>query len=330
MEKMPTMLAILVLLAVVLFFLEPWVKYFRDPKKLRQFPNAAPLAGIYNLSFVIQRWRGFHSKEIYEAHTRHPILRLGPNTVSFSSPAAIRAIYGHSTPCVKGGSYERNLGKHPGLIDVIDKESHAFKRRILSHAFATRNLETWESKVTDKVRKFLIQFDRLSDPHGDAAPVDIREWFGLFTVDAIADLALSMCLGCLERGDDRIAIRTEDGEEKYVEFRKSMHASRRAIAKLLFTDWYRPLRKFLEMFPNWFRLQWDLGKGYSELVRHAVQQRIERQRRGEELDDLSTCLLQDRKGKPRNAELAEICGDMENLRKEKSSTHDCSMDSCLC
>ncbi|KAF2486409.1 hypothetical protein BDY17DRAFT_307894 [Neohortaea acidophila] len=144
---MSPLLTLLPVLVLTLFLLEPFATYFRDVKNLRRFPDAFPLSGVSNIPF---------------AHLKHSVICLGPNVVSSSSPAAIRTNYDHSTPCVKDGSYPSALspGDHPGLIDVVDKDAHASKQRILSNAFVARNSERWEFKVDDKVQQLLRQFDK--------------------------------------------------------------------------------------------------------------------------------------------------------------------------
>jgi benzoate 4-monooxygenase len=39
----------------------------------------------------------------------------------------------------------------------VDRGDHNRKRRMLSHAFATRNLERWEFKIADKIGKLITQ-----------------------------------------------------------------------------------------------------------------------------------------------------------------------------
>ncbi|RTE68572.1 hypothetical protein BHE90_017050 [Fusarium euwallaceae] len=311
-------------LALFLFILEPWVTYFLDVKSLRRFPNATYCSGVSNLAFMLQRWRGYPSKQIHAAHETHSILRIGPNTVSFSSPSAIRAIYGHSTPCVKGGSYEHNVTEHSGLIDVIDKKRHAFKRRILSNAFATRNLEQWEFKVSDKVGRLLRQFDRIANDaaseSGHISAVDIRRWFNLFTVEAIVDIALSQKLGFLERGDSLVPVNTSKGTEKHVDFIESLHSSRRATASIVFSDWFRPLRAVLKTVPGWFRNQWLVGEEFNTIVEHLTRQRLEMHQAGHYLDDLTSCLLRDKSGQDRNPTTPDVEGDVAAFLDAGSDT----------
>ena len=313
------MLIFWLLIILFLCIIEPFATYFWDTKKLRRFPNATRFSGIFNISFILQRLRGFRSKEIHLIHQKHHVLRIGPNTISFSSPSAIKAIYGHSTPCIKGGSYAAALRSHPGLIEVIDKQQHASKRRILSHAFATRNLEEWEFKVVDKVQRLLRQFDRicLEERAGGSENgiVDFRRWANLFSVDAIVDIALSERSGCLDRGDDLITIITSEGRSKAVRFIKTLHAARRPTSMFIWSSWYWYLELILKNIPGFFRDQRQVGRGFTEIIEHLVRQRLKRYHQGEELDDLTSCLLENKAGQARNLIVEEIEGDITTLRK---------------
>ncbi|KAL6874810.1 cytochrome P450 [Trichoderma novae-zelandiae] len=315
------MILSLLSLAFLLLVLEPLATYLWDSKNLRRFPNATLLSGITDFAYIFQRYRGFRSKEIHQAHLNHPVLRIGPNSLSFSSPEAIRAIYGHNTPCIKGGTYVTAAGAHASLLDSINKEEHARKRRILSHAFATRNLEQWEFKVTDKVQKLVAQFDRICVEGKGEAAVDFRMWSNLFTIEAIADIALSHHLGCLGRGSDLVAIKTKDGREKEVNYIDCLHSGRRATSLLIWTTkCFSALRFVLKRVPGYFQTQWRKGQGFDEMVQHLVRQRIQRHQNGEQLEDLAACLLQDRHEEARNLEIGEVEAEVATLLDAGSDT----------
>ena len=72
----------------------PVFSYFYDRKGLRKYPNFSPLSGLTNLRHVYLSSCGYRSRDLYEAHKRSPILRTGPNSLSFSHPDATRDIYG--------------------------------------------------------------------------------------------------------------------------------------------------------------------------------------------------------------------------------------------
>ncbi|KAL6803672.1 cytochrome P450 [Trichoderma sp. SZMC 28012] len=313
------MIVYLLSVAVLLLILEPLFTYYWDSKKLRRFPNASLLSGISDVGYILQRYRGFRSKEIHQSHLQHQVVRVGPNSLSFSTPDAIRAIYGHNTPCLKGGTYVTAAGTHPSLLDVVDKQEHARKRRILSHAFATRNLEQWEFKVTDKVQKLVAQFDLLCHGKEDAT-VDFRMWSNLFTIEAIADIALSHHLGCLTKGSDLVTITTKVGE-KAVNYIGCLHSGRRATSMLIWsTKWFSSLRFVLRRLPGFFQTQWRKGQGFDEMVRYLVQQRLRRHENGEQLEDFVGCLFQDKHGDARNLDIAEIEAEVATLLDAGSDT----------
>lgn len=306
---------------VLLFVLEPVAQYIWDPKELRRFPNHNALSGITNLGYIIERCRGFRSENLQKKHEYNPIVRTGPNSLSFSSPDAIRAIYGHSTTCVKGDMYAAPAGPHASLLDVISKEDHARKRRYMSHALATRNLETWEFKVANKVGKLLRQFDRICEQNASSnsttpAVVDFRKWTNLFTIEAIVDIALSHELGCLDRGDDYVKITTADGKEKKVRYIECLHAGKRATSTLVWsTGWFRLFRRVLTNLPGWFRSQWSKGRDFDAMVHHLTRVRTERHRNGEELDDIIRCVIEDKNGEVRDLHTGEIEAEVSVLRK---------------
>lgn len=285
-------------------------EYLWDAKHLRRFPNQNVLSGITNLGYIIERLRGFRSTNLHEVQKEHPIVRLGPNSVSFSSPGAIKAIYGHSTGCIKGDMYSVSAGPYASILDIVDKGGHSRKRRYMSHAFATRNLEGWEFKVADKTQRLMRQFDRICDQGvgstGPGRSLDFRKWSNLFTLDAIADIALSYQLGCLDRGDDLVTV-TKAGADKTVRYIECLHAGRRATSTLVWsTGWFRVLRAVLSRVPGHFRSQWSKGADFDDMVEYLTSERVRRYEDGERLDDILQFILEDKEGRPRGLDLGEI------------------------
>jgi hypothetical protein len=131
------------------FLLLPLIYYFRDPKGLRRYPNLSFFSAISDWPYYYLSACGFRSKDLTKIHKERnaPVLRIGPNNLSFSHVAAVRDIYGHSTTCVKNVKYSMMGGEHPNLSDVVDKTNHSIKRKRLSAAFAIKNLVRWEHKV---------------------------------------------------------------------------------------------------------------------------------------------------------------------------------------
>ncbi|PVH75721.1 benzoate 4-monooxygenase cytochrome P450 [Cadophora sp. DSE1049] len=297
------------------FIAKPVVVYFYDEKDLRKYPNQNPFSGITNLAPVWERVRGFRTRHLYEQHKTQPIIRLGPNSLSFADIRAIKDIYGHNTPCRKDDQYSVAAGAHFNLLDVVDKNDHARKRKLLSNAFATRNLEAWEFKVSDKVEKMMVQFDKRCTaplpkgqlPRPEELTVNFRKWSNLFTVDAIADIALSETLGLLGSADDTLLIDNHDGTKEKLNFVESLHGGNRATSLIIWsTDWYHITKPLTSILSGYFKKQWQHGRNYSKIVGHLVQRRLHKHLVGEPLDDFLACLLQDKQGLPRSLPRGEI------------------------
>ena len=83
----PTLAA---LAALAFFIVQPLYVYFRDKKGLRRYPAINLLAGITDLGFMYEAAKGFRSNKLYELHKKHPVIRLGPNSLSFAGGQAIK------------------------------------------------------------------------------------------------------------------------------------------------------------------------------------------------------------------------------------------------
>ncbi|KAL3442421.1 cytochrome P450 [Aspergillus insuetus] len=324
--------AITALLGVGLFFnyfILPIVTYFRDPKGLRRYPNFHPFAGISDIPFLYEANKGFRSRTLYEAHKHHPVLRVGPNALSYAHPDAIKDIYGHATTCTKDRFYFETAGTHFHLADVVDKREHARKRKVLSSAYAIKNLEGWDYKVADMTRRMIKAFDaKCTAPLPDAQlpdkadlTVDYRQWTNLFTVAAIANIGLSENLGFLEQGTDQVDSESMDGTIKKVSFRECREASAKATYTLVWAyDWFPTLRSVSKIVSPRYRRLWNLDRDWNGIVYNRATTRLKRYLAGEKLDDFFTAMMEDKKGNPNNLEMGEIVAETSIMMNAGSDT----------
>lgn len=82
--------AVTALVVSLYFVVWPIVEYFRDPKGLRKYPNLNILSGITDLSFIYEAHKGFRSSALLKAHKQSPVVRIGPNSLSYSDISAIK------------------------------------------------------------------------------------------------------------------------------------------------------------------------------------------------------------------------------------------------
>ncbi|KAI9901017.1 hypothetical protein N3K66_002834 [Trichothecium roseum] len=315
-----------------------WI-YFRDPKGLRRFPAIHPLAGITNYCFVAEAFKGFRSKRLAEAHKTAPILRTGPNSLSFGPSQAIKDIYGHGTPCTKGEFYEHLAGSHFHLADVVDKQDHSRKRKVLSAAYALKNLEAWEYKVADKTERFIIGADRACTdplPKGSILPAaedcrfDYRRWTNFFTLDAIADIGLSERLGFLDQGDDLVEAERMDGTTHQVNYIQCLHATAHAQSRLVWTEkWYKFNVELSKWLSPHFRRLWKLNQGWDGIVLRRATNRLKRYQAGEKLSDFFQCLMEDRNGAPQGLEWGEIVAEVSIMMNAGSDTTAIAMNNVM-
>lgn len=297
-------LTLLITTILVCFCINSLLTYLH----LRKYPALTSLSSLTNLSYLYYRSHPFRTKYLYHKHKQHPIIRLAPNTLSFASTRAIKDIYGHGTPCRKDDVYYLTMGSHANVLNVVDRGQHAQKRRMLAHAFAARNLERWEGKIGEKVRRLVLQLDRRCLAEGGSVEsadvtVDFRAWLNLFTVEAVVDLALSEKLGLLGLGVDRVAVEGGDGV-KYID---SLHCGGRFVSTFVgATDWFRSLKTVSIWFSPYLRSQWERGQNFGRIVRTLVDKRLRRDESGEQLDDFLDCLITDKKGNARCLDRGEI------------------------
>lgn len=320
------------------FVIWPVVNYFRDPKGLRKYPNLNLVSGITDFGFVYEAHKGFRSDALLKAHQKHPVVRIGPNSLSYSSISAIKDIYGHNTKCLKDLFYDTLAGSHHHLADVTDKLDHQRKRRILSSAYALKNLEGWEHKVADKTARFITAADKHCTlplkkgtvPAAEELTFDYRAYANFFTLDAIADIGLSERLGFLDQGHDLVTAETMSGKLYKVNYRACLHATARAQSVLVWAySSYPTLWKLAPFISPSYRKMIKLNEGWNDIVWHRATQRLARYRAGEKLDDFFSALMDDKNGNPNGMEWGEVVAEISIMMNAGSDTTAIGMNNAM-
>lgn len=243
----------------------------------------------------------------------------------------LQVIYGHNTKCLKDTFYTLLSGTHNHLADVVDKPEHARKRKVLSSAYALKNLERWEHKVADKTERLINGFDArctaplpkgYSRPEAKELTIDYRSWTNFFTLDAIADIGLSERLGFLDAGNDKVVAERMDGSLHEVNYRECLHATARAQSGLVWAyEWYSQLQRISSLISKRYRKMWKLNLDWNDIVLHRATQRLKRYQAGEKLDDFFSALMEDKEGSPNNLEWGEIVAEIAIMMNAGSGTH---------
>lgn len=221
--------------------------------------------------------------------------------------------------------YVLQSGTHFHLADVVDKGEHARKRKVLSSAYAIKNLEDWEYKIADKVQRMVHAFDARCTapleqgrrPDEKELTIDYRKWTNYFTMDAIVDIGLSERLGCLDRGDDVVPSEAIDGKITMVSYREALHSMLTAQSHLVWAyGWYGVLNRVAKTVSRKYRKWITTGDHFDGIVLHQVRNRMRRYEAGEEkLEDFFQALMETKDGIPQMLPLGEINAECSIMRK---------------
>jgi cytochrome P450 len=306
----------LAVVALTILFFKPICLYFYDPKQLRRFPNAHPFSGITNLWFAYEAFLGRRYLTLQKKHqglpAAKPVLRVGPNHLSFYSREAIKDIHGHGTLMEKGIHYDLLAGTYRHLADVVDRGEHTRKRKMLATAFSQGSLSKYDDLVGQKMLEFTGQMDRYcqSEPLDPTLRpvVDYRRWAILYTQEVIAGIGLSADLGFIRSGDDLTTAERADGSTYQARYRDSIEGSmHRDCVFSAFPTWYHGLVTVTCGLIPQYRGYARRAEAFGDIVRHQVRRRIAQCTDEEDPhSDLMSALLRDRKNESLNLEFGEL------------------------
>lgn len=121
------------------------------------------------------------------------MVRDGPNSLSFRSASALKAIYGTNAYVKKGDWYlTLDIGAGaPSVQMVIDQQHHALRRRVMSPAFSERALRDAEPLINGNAEKLVVKLaEALNCKKGEwTGPLDLQQFVAYYGYDFISDLA---------------------------------------------------------------------------------------------------------------------------------------------
>lgn len=106
------------------------------------------------------------------------------------------------------------------MADARVKAEHQAKRKLLAHVFAQKTISNLEPIIIDTVAALISQVETAAK---SGLPINMRRYLNFFTIDVFSRLLYGQSFGCLERGDDVVEARAENGSVYKVPFIKSLH-----------------------------------------------------------------------------------------------------------
>ena len=296
-------------LAVLYFALRPLITFFRDEKGFRKYPTQNWLSGITALAYgweVGRKHDHFHTRRLHDALMKNPVIRVGPNWLSFGSSRAVRDIYGYNSSCKKGAIYSALQGGGKNLVNMVEKSEHSHRRRMVAVAYAPKNIEVWEPHIADSVSRVLTQMDAMCtaplspkqrSPKKEDLKFDGVHWTYLFAVEAVVKIGLSKDLHFTDTGSDLVSIKDANGKVRSASARQSLHGGLRATATLVWdTKWFPFLKKATRALSSKYRENWQHGEDSGAIVTQLVKERMQRGKDGEILDDFFQPMVEDKSG----------------------------------
>ena len=123
-------------------------------------------------------------------------MRVAPNHISVSHKDAIQVVYGQGTGAFdKSPFYGAFIGSHASIFSTTDRQEHAHKRRLLSHAFAYRSIIAFEPLLQDSLQRLVYKFDELCESN---QIFDALVWFNYLAFDILSVLAFGEAIGMLD------------------------------------------------------------------------------------------------------------------------------------
>ncbi|KAK0737977.1 cytochrome P450-like protein [Schizothecium vesticola] len=193
-------LAYTAILVVYRLFFHPLAKY--------PGPFLAKLTDGYMLYHA---WKGDRHLEFWRMHeTYGQFVRFGPNSLSVNSNTALKDIYGFKANVRKSEFYDAFVHPAPNTHNTRDKEVHARKRRVLSHAFSDSAIKEVERYILANIRTFCDAIGDLGrvvdEKKGWSAPKNMADWCNWLAMDILGDLCFGKAFHMLDRPDNRYAV----------------------------------------------------------------------------------------------------------------------------
>lgn len=165
---------------------------------LRKIPGPF-LASVSNLDRIWSCLAGQQMNYHLKLHEKYgPLVRVGPNHVSFSDGSLIPMVYGINTRFWKSEFYDIfNLDGTTTTFSERDEMVHRAKRRPVSAAYSMSTMKELEP-MNDECSAILIS--KLDGLVGKE--IDLGDWLHWYAFDVITTIAFSNRLGFMESQSD--------------------------------------------------------------------------------------------------------------------------------
>ncbi|KAJ9646027.1 hypothetical protein H2204_000689 [Knufia peltigerae] len=166
------------------------------------------LSKITDWSIVLQARSGDRHLDTWAEHQKYgPVVRIGPNVLSYNTTAALKAIYSSRRSNVRKSDWYKTIdagSKAFSLHSEIDEKRHAFRRRVIDQAFSDTAIKSDEDLIVKDVTTWVDALGTEVDATtGWTKPKDMKDWCNWLSFDMMGDLTFGKGFGCVELGEHR-------------------------------------------------------------------------------------------------------------------------------
>jgi cytochrome P450 len=178
---------------------------------LRHFPGPL-LHRASALPWALQHALGTSAFHTEKFHARYgPVVRIAPNHLSFTDPAAWRDIYGPlPRPGMAGSSVWPEMPKSKVFTSATDDQpesiiqagfhDHARMRKALAPGFGEPALRRQEPVIKGYLDMLVAKLhQQCESDEGRSVPVNMEKWFNWTTFDIGGELVFGRMFRCLEK-----------------------------------------------------------------------------------------------------------------------------------
>ncbi|KAI0546695.1 cytochrome P450 [Xylaria curta] len=210
-------------------FLVSRMMYRRYASPLRSIPGPflASCSRLWKLRSTITENSQWEHIELHKKYG--PIVRIGPNEVSFSSPHVARNILSAGKRFYKTDFYSVfPPPENPDIFTEIREEVHAMKKKVANVPYSMAAMRQLSPFIDDTIELLVSRMndfcaDSTTSPKegsfGGNKPqpsFDLGNWLHYFAFDVLGEVAFGRSFGFLVAGMDKEnAIRTIDNSQKY-------------------------------------------------------------------------------------------------------------------
>ncbi|KIW21860.1 hypothetical protein, variant 1 [Cladophialophora immunda] len=163
------------------------------------------LSKLTDWSIVLQASSGSRHILTWKEHKEYgTIVRIGPNTLSFNTASALKAIYASRHVNLQKAPWYLTIDAGSGAASVhseIDRDRHAFRRRVLDQAVS----DLAEQPILDKIKTWVgyLGSESKANEQDWSEPTDMKDWCNWLSFDIMGELTFGQSFGCVDKGEYR-------------------------------------------------------------------------------------------------------------------------------